>query len=120
MDQIILRNLEFHAPHGYYEEERREGRTFLVDVDADVSTVRAGQSDDLIETVDYRDIARVVVDVMSGESVHLIERLAEKIADGVLDEISAIAHVEVRVRKKATGVPGNPEFVGVVIHRSRP
>lgn len=119
MDRIILRDIEFHAPHGYYEDERREGRRFLVDVDAGVSTLAAGRSDALEQTVDYRDIARVVVAVMTGESVHLIERLCELIAAAVLAEIPAIEHVKVRVRKRATGVPGDPEFVGVVIERSR-
>lgn len=120
MDTIFIRNLETVARHGVYDEERAEGRMFSVDVEVDLPTTGvAGQSDALAETVDYRDIAACVCDVLAGPSVHLIERLAEEICDAVLVRIPRVVCVRIELRKRATGVPGAPEWVGLRIARRR-
>ncbi len=118
-DLIHVRNLRFHGLHGVYEEERVEGRWFEVDLTARVLTARAGMSDDLGETVDYRDLAVCAVEVMTGRSHYLIEALAEEIAALALSRCAGVAEIEVAVRKWATGVPGDPEWVGVAIVRGR-
>lgn len=118
-DQIHIRGLHVHAPHGVYEEERIEGRSFWVDLDAYVGTSSAGESDDLAKTVDYRALTTAILSVMEGPSRNLIEALAEEIADAVLSDVPAVDQVRVSVWKRALGVPGDPERVGVTIHRHR-
>ena len=119
-DIIHVRGLSLTARHGVYEEERREGRSFTVDLDAYVNTLRAGTTDELQQTVDYRDLSAAVLRVMQGESRHLIETLAEAIAADLLATVPALSGVRVTVWKRATGVPGDPERVGVTIERARP
>ncbi len=123
-DRIIVHDLEVFARHGVYPEERREGRRFAVDVIARLSkkhggTRPAGEHDDLQAALDYRRLAQVVVDVMGGESVQLIETLAERIAAQILSGHDIVDSVEVHIRKYADGVPGEPRWVGVEIIRSR-
>jgi dihydroneopterin aldolase len=118
-DTLHVHNLQFHALHGVYDEERVEGRRFEVDVEARITAPHAATSDELAQTVDYRDIASVVVEVMQGGSVHLIETLVERMASDMFARIPRVMSVRIHLRKWATGVPGGPEWVGITIERSR-
>ncbi|MFT6395294.1 MAG: dihydroneopterin aldolase [Bradymonadia bacterium] len=117
-DTIAVHNLEIRGRHGVYEEERAEGRRFAFDAEVDVPAQSAGTTDALGRTVDYRDIAQIIVDVVDGPSVHLIETLAEEICARVLKELS-VERVRLAIRKYATGVPGDPEWVGLRIEREQ-
>lgn len=119
-DTIEVRGLSFLGRHGVYAEEREEGRRFDIDVEVDVPRADAQGSDALAATLDYRDIAAVVVDVLEGPSVHLIETLGSTICDRLLALDDAVLVARVVIRKLATGVPGNPASVGVRFHRVRP
>lgn len=118
-DTILVRNLEFTGFHGVYEEERREGRRFAVDIEAQTTVVQAGRSDALDDTVDYRDLARLVLEVAQGESRFLIEKLAAEMCRRILEELPAVHHVRLTLRKHATGVPGDPDWVGLRVERGR-
>lgn len=118
-DTILVHNLEFVGFHGVYDEERAEGRRFAIDLEARVRTAPAGRSDVLQDTVDYRDLARIVLEVAGGPSLHLIEALAERIGDRILAELPAVERVDLTLRKFATGVPGDPDWVGLRISRQR-
>ena len=118
VDRILVHNLQFVGKHGVYEEERREGRSFALDIEADVATVEAGNSDELVDTVDYRDLARIALEVGHGPSMHLIEAMGERICSRILSELGGVQRVKLTIRKFATGVPGDPDWVGIVIERS--
>jgi dihydroneopterin aldolase len=119
-DTIMVEDLEFLGFHGVYDEERAEGRRFRVDVEVDVAPLaRAGETDALEETLDYRAIAAVVQDVFQGPSVHLIERLADTICRRLLASEPMVQRVRLSIRKAATGVPGDPRWVGVRMERGR-
>ncbi len=118
VDTILVHNLELIGRHGVYDEERADGRRFAFDVEVDVPAGSMGGGDALGETLDYRQIAEIVVRVIEGPSVHLIETLAERICGEVLRTLPVMA-VRLRVRKYATGVPGEPEWVGFNVERRR-
>ena len=63
-------------------------------------------------------MAAQVVEIGTGESVYLVERLAERLAETLLASF-AVQAVEVTLRKVAPAVPGHPEAVGVAITRHR-
>lgn len=119
-DQIHVRGVTVVAPHGVYDEERREGRQFRVDLDAHVPIAEAGAQDALLKTVDYRDLSEAILRVLHGPSKSLIETLATEIVDEVFQSAPAVERVRVTVWKRALGVPGDPEQVGVTIDRQRP
>lgn len=119
MKRIFVEGLELVGRHGVYEEERIEGRTFVVDASVTLSDKWTTSEDDLVSTVDYRKIASAIVAHMGGESVQLVETLADRIVEDLFKISGSISEVSLTIRKKATGVPGEPTFVGVQINDTR-
>ncbi|MFW5966370.1 MAG: dihydroneopterin aldolase [Persicimonas sp.] len=119
--RIFVEQLEFSGHHGVYEEERRDGRRFRADLWVEVSPedARRAASDELADTVDYRNLAEVVLEVGRGESCRLIERMADEILRRLFARFDTVIAAELTLRKFATGVPGEPGCVGVQIKRSR-
>lgn len=115
--KIFVENLAVVGYHGYYEEERRDGRRFIFDLEVDVAD--PGDGDALEDTVDYRDLSGIIMRHAEGESVKLIETLGERIVSDVLAEHAAVNSVALTIRKYATGVPGDPEHVGIQLQRER-
>ena len=92
---VEVHGLELFGRHGVGEAERRDGQTFLVDVELHVEEPR----DDAIEaTVDYRRVRDLARRISDGTSYRLLETLAAAIADALVAELS-IERVQVRVRK---------------------
>lgn len=101
---VRIRGLEVHGRHGLYAPERELGQRFVVDIDIRLSDARSADTDDLAQTVDYGTLAAAVAEIVGGEPVHLLERLASLIADRVLAEPRA-RYVEVTVRKPHVALP---------------
>jgi 7,8-dihydroneopterin aldolase/epimerase/oxygenase len=94
---VELEGLEVFGHHGVLEEERRDGQTFLYDIELHVSD--AALSDRVEDSVDYRDVAACVREVSDGRYFHLLEALAAAVADAIVERF-AVDRVKVRVRKR--------------------
>lgn len=99
MNRLTLKGLNFTAPHGYYEEERRDGNDFEVDLVFTADLREAGQTDDLGQTINYQKAEELVRSVMEGPSVKLIETLTLKIGESVFEAFPKLQKLEVAVRK---------------------
>ena len=75
---------------------------------------RAAKSDDISDTLSYRDVAKRVTAHVQVAKANLIERLAEEVADIILEEFSA-KWCRVRVNKR--GAVTHAGDVGVLIER---
>ncbi len=117
-DRIVLRGIEVFARHGVFAEEQERGQRFLVDVVATLDLSAASASDDLADTLDYGALARAVHDRVAAERWDLIERVAERVADLVLED-ARVSAVEVTVHKPEAPMPVAVADVAVVILRSR-
>lgn len=117
--RIFIEGLEFLAAHGVYEEERREGRRFRVDLSVELTENQGCESDELTDTIDYRDLSRAVLDVAEGPSLSLIEHMGEQILSLLLTRHTSIERAQITIRKFATGVPGEPACVGITLERAR-
>lgn len=117
-DRITLTGLSATGFHGVFDEERRAGQTFVVDVVVETDTRPGAHSDAIADTVNYADIAGCVHAHIVGEPVNLIETLAEKIAADVLG-IYAVEAVEVTVHKPHAPIPHEFADVSVTIRRER-
>ena len=71
-DRIELRGLSAVGYHGVFEHERREGQTFIVDLDLSVDLEPAATSGDLFRTVHYGELAEQV----DHGDVEVVETLA--------------------------------------------
>lgn len=99
MDTLTIKGLQFHAYHGYYEKERSEGNDFEIDLIFRGDLRKAGDSDDLRDTIDYQEVLDIVTSVMEGPSRKLIETLAKRIGDQLFDYFKEASELEVAVRK---------------------
>lgn len=110
-DSIKIKGITAVGFHGVYTEERAKGQKFIVDVKLSLSL--QGINDDLTKTVNYADIAHLVVRHITGEPVNLIETVAESIADEILKDYQLVKKVQVKVHKPEA--PINVEFSDVVV-----
>jgi 7,8-dihydroneopterin aldolase/epimerase/oxygenase len=93
--RIEIHGLEIFGRHGADEDERRDGQTFLFDVQLEVPEPAA---DELGGTVDYRRARDVVRAVSEARRYVLLETLAAAVADALADALG-VERVRVRVRK---------------------
>jgi len=118
VDRIRLEGMAFSGRHGYSDAERARSQRFTVDIEVETSIERAGTSDLIADTVDYRKLRAIAKDVITGESAHLIEALAERIANRALD-VPGVKAVSVRVAKQPASM--RPIAAAAVqIRRARP
>jgi dihydroneopterin aldolase len=95
---VEVQGLEVFGRHGVEEVERREGQTFLFDLELEVSD--AALSDRIEDAVDYRAVASRVRDLSESRRFDLLEALAGAVAEAIAAEF-AVESVRVRVRKPA-------------------
>ena len=97
-DRITITGIEVFAYHGVHQFERDYGQKFVVDLSIGATLQTAGESDALEHTIDYGQMARLVVSIVKTEPVNLLETLAERICAAVLAHPLADS-VEVTVHK---------------------
>lgn len=114
MDLIYVRNLKVDCVIGAFEWERRIRQTVAIDLDLAADVVRAARSDRLADTVDYKAIAKRLIGYVGQSEFQLVETLAQRVADVVLQEFG-VKWVRVRINKK--GALRGATDVGVVIER---
>lgn len=116
MDKIYLEGMDFYGYHGVLPAEQQIGQRFLVDLTLKTDLRPAGRSDDLNQTVNYAEVYNLVRAVVEQERYALIEALAERIADIVLEKFQ-VQQVKVRVHKPQAPIPGVIRNVAVEIMR---
>jgi dihydroneopterin aldolase len=117
-DEILVEGIQIPASLGVSAAERRMRRPVLVDLAAERDLAHAGSSDRIGDTIDYQQLFDVV-EAVAGEQEHrLVEALAERIAQAVLERFDVDA-VTVTVRKPKP-VAGVLDHAGVRIRRERP
>ena len=115
-DRVFIRDLLLRAIVGINAEERTNRQDVLVDVELEADCRPAGASDAIADAVNYRDVAKEVIELVEGSSFFLVERLAEEIARVCLRD-ARVDRVRVTVEK-----PTAIRFarsVGVTIERGR-
>jgi dihydroneopterin aldolase len=111
-----MEGMAFFGRHGVFPAERELGARFSVDVELEGDLRAAGASDRLEETIDYARAYGLVREVVEGDPCHLLEAVAERIADRLLT-LPGVLGVRVRVHKRPP-LPG--EFRSVAVEITRP
>lgn len=115
-DVIHLKGLEFYAYHGALPEEQVLGQKFLIDMDLFLDMSKAGNSDQVEDTIHYEEVYQVIKACVTRGKFFLIERLAEEIASRVLGQFSCLS-VRVEVHKPQAPIAGVFRDVSVEIWR---
>lgn len=119
IDEITLTGVRAFGYHGVFDEERREGQNFVVDATLYVDTSRAAETDDVTDTVHYGELAERIVAIVEGEPVNLLEKLAHRIAQTVLEN-PLVRMVAVTVHKPEAPITVPFQDVSVTVRRGQP
>ena len=115
-DRIFLRGLEVECIIGFIEWERRIRQKVVLDIELPVDCVRAAQSDDVADTLDYKKVAKRVIAFVETSEFKLVETLAQRLAMVVLGEFG-LEWVRISINKP--GAIRGSRDVGVSIERTR-
>ncbi|MCK4233814.1 dihydroneopterin aldolase [candidate division WOR-3 bacterium] len=118
MDKILLREMVFYGHHGSDSAEKELGQHWEVDVEIEGDFSIPAKTDNLKDTIDYRKVYRRVKDVIENENFSLLETIAERIAEKLLDSFPAY-EVVVRVKKQHPPLGGPIKYACVEIRRKR-
>ncbi|MFQ6016165.1 MAG: dihydroneopterin aldolase [Anaerolineae bacterium] len=118
MDKIILNGIEFYSYGGVSKAEREVGQRYVVDVELIYDLRAAAASDDVADTINYSEVYRAVLETARQTKFHLIETLAQRMADTLLQRFPA-QEVFVRLRKQPPPIDGVLQYAGVEIRRGR-
>lgn len=118
-DQILLEGIHGFGHHGLFDHERKNGQDFFVDVRIEVDLRAASISDSIDDTVNYAEITELVVKEITTNPVCLIERLAGRIAEGILHSYLTVNVVTVTVHKPQAPVNERLKDIAVRITRVR-
>jgi dihydroneopterin aldolase len=114
LGRITVNGIRFHAFHGLTKLERQIGVRHRVDIAMKADIEKAAGSDRIEDTVDYREIHDIVIRVGRQNSFHLIETLAVRIAQEILERFRC-DEVRVSVQKETPVLDGMVDSVGVEV-----
>lgn len=117
IDKMRLTRMQFYGYHGVFPEENKLGQRFYVDLELSLDLSKAGQTDDLEQTVNYAEVYERVKRIVEGKTFRLIEALAENVASDVLHQYTNVNDVTVRVVKPHP--PFDIQFDGVTVEINR-
>lgn len=118
LDEILLTGLKVFGHHGVFDFERRDGQEFTIDLRLGLPLKDAAASDDVADTVHYGELADRMAAIVAGEPVNLIETLAQRIADAVLED-ERVKVVTVTVHKPHAPIQQTFADVAITVHRGR-
>ncbi|WP_300377545.1 dihydroneopterin aldolase [Henriciella sp.] len=118
IERVFVENLGIHGFHGLIPAEQTLGQKFFADIECRVARGEA-PSDRMEYAVDYGQLCDLAHEVSASGPFNLIETLAERIAQAVIDTFPLVEMVRVRVRKPNAPIRHFIDHVGVEIELSR-
>ena len=115
-DKIYIRDLSIRCIIGVNQDERTEKQDVVINVILFTDTGKAGQTDALEDSVDYKRVKKAIFSLVETSEFLLIEKLADEIAKVCLDD-SKVQKVNVAVDKP--GALRYTRSVAVEIVRTR-
>ena len=114
MDIIFLHDLRIETTIGIYDWERRIRQTVTLDLEMATDAAHAAASDRIEDALNYKAIAKRVIEYVSGSEFRLVETLADRVATLVREEF-AVPWLRLRLNKKYA-IRGATD-VGVIVER---
>lgn len=114
MDIVFIRDLRIDTVVGIYDWERRIRQTVSLDLDMGSDIRRAAASDKIEDTLDYKAVAKRLIQYVSEQQFQLVETLAENVAGIVMKEFG-VPWIKVTLHKP--GAVRGSKSVGVMVER---
>ena len=116
LDKVHIRDLNSRCLLGIFPEEREKPQEIILNIVLFADLRKACMSDDISDTVDYKEVKKRVLAFVESSACYLVENLAQQVADICLTA-PLVEKVTVTVDK-----PGALRFarsVAVEISRTR-
>jgi dihydroneopterin aldolase len=117
--KIHLQNMVFYGYHGNLAEENVLGQRFLIDVVLTLDVTEAAQSDRLDATVDYQRVYNICRQIVEKERMRLLEALANRLIDAVLEACPRVSRMDVVVKKPSAPLGGALDYVALETGKDR-
>lgn len=85
-DKIYIRDLLLRCVIGLYDDERKDKQDIIINITLAADLKKAGESDDIEDSVNYKTIKKKVIELVNNSSPLLIEKLAESICSLCLED----------------------------------
>ena len=116
MDIIFLSELRIDTVIGIFDWERRIKQTVIFDVEMAADIKKAAATDRIDDTLDYKAVAKRIIQFVEDSEFQLVETLAESVAQMILSEFNV---PWVRLKLNKTGAIRGARDVGILIERGQ-
>jgi dihydroneopterin aldolase len=116
MDIVFINDLDIETIIGIYDWERKIRQVVRLNLEMNTDVRRAAASDRIDDALDYKSVAKRLIGFVGESDFQLVETLAERCADIVLDEFP-VDWLRLRVDKP--GAVRGSKSVGIIIERGR-
>ena len=107
------------ATTAFCQKKKTLGQKFFVDVSLYLSLKKAGETDDLSCSVNYKEVYEIIKEIVTNKRFDLLESLAERICSEIFTVYPAVQKLQVRIKKPEAPVSGLFDYFGVEIERER-
>lgn len=114
MDIVYIRELEVRTIIGIYDWEREQKQVVSINLEMGSDIRKAAAADSIEHALDYKAVAKRLIDFVESSEFFLVETLAEKISEIVLTEFGV---KWVRLELGKPGAVTGSKDVGVIIER---
>lgn len=118
MGIIKLKNIRTYSFHGCLVEESKIGSDYSVDLEIKTDMRKSMETDELLDTVDYVHLNKIVMEEMAIRS-KLLEHVAHRIVQRVFREIASVSRIIVSVSKINPPIGGDVEAVTIQLEEYR-
>ena len=116
MDLVYIHGLKIETIVGIYDWEREQKQTVTIDLEMGTDIRPAAASEDIEKALDYKQVAKRLIAFIEAAEFHLIETMAEQIAQLVLEEFKV---PWLRLQLGKPGAVTGSKDVGVIIERGQ-
>ena len=111
---VELNGVKVYAFHGCLPEEAKIGGHYVVDLSVQTNFEKAAETDELIDTVDYVVLNKIVKEEMAIRS-KLIEHVGQRIVNRIKNDVEGVDSLRVKVTKVCPPINGYVNNVAIII-----
>lgn len=116
MSNLLISKLQLNVLIGVHPEERLASQPIELDIKLTADIQKSCETDDIADAIDYDALIKHVQQWVSDKHFHLIEALANYLAESILQYFPVQA-VKIKLRKFPAGLPVG--YTGVTICKKR-
>jgi dihydroneopterin aldolase len=115
-DKILISRIDCLVVIGVTPEERALKQRLSIDLEFLIDSRKPAKTDSIKDAIDYGEVAAAVAQVCAKQPYHLIETVAERVAEKILADFPTL-RVRVLLRKIQPVVDPAVEYVSLEIVR---